>query len=102
MLTVTETAADAMRSALERADVPHSSGIRISGSDAMSNSSERPGLRLEIVAEKLPGDEQVVATGGPPVFIDADVVPLVDDKVLDGGIDADGRAVFKIVSSPAL
>ncbi|HLI74095.1 MAG TPA: hypothetical protein VKU86_09470 [Acidimicrobiales bacterium] len=102
MLTVTETAADAMRSALERADVPESSGIRISGSDAMSNSSERPGLRLEIVPEKLPGDEQVVAAGSPPVFIDSDVVPLVDDKVLDGGIDADGRAVFKIVSSPGL
>jgi hypothetical protein len=101
VLTVTETAAVAMRSALERAEVPDTSGIRISGSDAMSNSNERPGLRLDIVAEKLPGDELVMAMGGPPVFIDADVVPLVDDKVLDGGIDPDGRAVFKIVSSPA-
>ena len=100
MLTVTDTAASAMRSALERADVPDTSGIRISGADARSNSSERPGLRLEIVAEKSPGDEQVMAAGGPPVFIDADVVPIVDDKVLDGGIDPDGRAVFKIVSAP--
>jgi Fe-S cluster assembly iron-binding protein IscA len=102
LLTVTETAAIAMRSALAHADVPESSGIRISaGADPSSNSSERPGLRLEIVPDKQPGDEQVTATGGPPIFIDAVAVPLVDDKVLDGDIDADGRAVFKIVSATA-
>ena len=101
MLTVTDTAAHAMRSALARADAPDSSGIRISCSEAFSNSNERPGLRLEIVPEKLPGDELVLADGGPPVYIDSEVVELVDDKVLDGDIDADGRAVFKIVPAPA-
>jgi hypothetical protein len=102
LLTVTDTAATALRTAFERADVPPSSGIRIRGSDPSSNSNDRPTLHLEIVPEKQPGDEQVVAAGAPPVFIDALVVPMIEDKVLDGDIDADGRAVFKIVPSKAL
>ncbi|HUC36168.1 MAG TPA: hypothetical protein VMR97_03495 [Acidimicrobiales bacterium] len=102
MLTITDDAATAMRLALERADVPPSSGMRISADEApeLSENGDQPMLRLDVVtdAEAHGGDELVVAPGGLQIFIEPQVAPLLEDKVLDGAVEESGRAAFRIVS----
>jgi len=100
MLTVTNDAATAMRLALQRADVPESSGLRISAdrdTDVEENGSQ-PMLRLDVATENEVDDEVVVAPGGLQVFIEPQVAPLLEDKVLDGMVEPSGRAAFRIMT----
>ncbi len=61
-------------------------------------SDSKPALRLDVAMESEAEDEIVTAPGGPPVFIEPDVAPLLEDKVLDGELEPSGRAAFKIVT----
>lgn len=100
MLTVTNDAATAMRLALQRADMPESSGLRISAdreADVEENGS-RPMLRLDVATGNQLDDEVVVAPGGLQVFIEPEVAPLLEDKVLDGTVEPGGRAAFRLIA----
>jgi Fe-S cluster assembly iron-binding protein IscA len=100
MLTVTNDAATAMRSAMERAAVPASTGMRISADQraATENSSPQPSLRLDVATNADPADQVVDAPGGLQVFIAPQVVPMLEDKVLDGVVEPSGRAAFRITT----
>lgn len=98
MLTVTNDAATAMRSALEHADLPPSTGLRISADRSETEENSKPALRLDVATEGEAEDEIVTAPGGPQVFIEPGVVPFVQDKVLDGELEPSGRAAFRIVT----
>jgi iron-sulfur cluster assembly protein len=101
MFTVTDDAAAAMRSALERAAVPLSTGLRISADRGASTPEvpERPPLRLDVATGVGDSDHVVQAPGGPQLFIEPEVLPLLDDKVLDGLVEPSGRAAFRITTS---
>jgi Fe-S cluster assembly iron-binding protein IscA len=99
MLTVTNDAASAMRNALERAAIPDTTGMRISADpNADQNGSAHPALRLDVATETVDGDKVVEAPGGLHVFIEPEVAPLLEDKVLDGMVEPNGRAAFRIVT----
>jgi iron-sulfur cluster assembly protein len=101
MLTVTDDAAAAMRTALERAAVPLSTGMRISADhgSSPSGSSNRPPLRLDVATGVDESDHVLEAPGGPQLFIEPEVLPLLDDKTLDGVVEPSGRAAFRITTS---
>lgn len=84
MLTITQTAADALDSIVASAsDVPDSAGLRISqgaGPDGQT------GLTLALTEAPEPTD-QVVEAQSVPVFLDADVAPELDDKILDAQVE---------------
>lgn len=102
MLTVTDDAAAAMRMALERAEIPDSSGLRISAEQPheLTENGSQPMLRLDVVTavENRVDDQIVVAPGGIQIFIEPRVAPLLEDKVLDGVVEPSGRAAFRIMS----
>jgi iron-sulfur cluster assembly protein len=100
MLTVTEDAAAAMRSALERAAVPLSTGMRISADRNAVDSAapERPPLRLDVATGVAESDHVLQAPGGPQLFIEPEVLPILEDKVLDGVVEPSGRAAFRITT----
>jgi Fe-S cluster assembly iron-binding protein IscA len=100
MLTVTDDAATAMRTALERADLPVSTGMRISADgNPEAESDSQPALRLDVATDSSDADKVVEAPGGLQVFIEPDVAPLLEDKVLDGVIEPSGRAAFRIIKN---
>jgi Fe-S cluster assembly iron-binding protein IscA len=105
MLTVTDDAATAMRVALEKAAIPSTAGMRISADrnaseDGVSKNGKvgRPKLRLDVVTSTYEQDEVVVAPGGLQVFIEPEVLPLLEDKMLDGEVEESGRSAFRIVT----
>ncbi|MGH9030087.1 MAG: iron-sulfur cluster biosynthesis protein [Acidimicrobiales bacterium] len=104
MLTVTDDAASAMRTALDKAELP-TAGLRISADHetrtAAANDGpepEKPMLRLDVVTDANDADAVVEAPGGLQVFIEPEVAPLLDDKVLDGEIEPSGRSAFRILT----
>ena len=80
MLTITETAADALETIVDSIpDAPETTGLRIAhgvGSDG------QPGLTLELASAPAP-DDQVVDGRAVPVFLDPELAEELDDKVLD-------------------
>jgi Fe-S cluster assembly iron-binding protein IscA len=87
MLTLTQTAAEALDSIVESAPVSDAAGVRIS---QQISSDGGQGLTLSLVEEPDPND-QVVETDGNhvPVFIEQAAAPALDDKVLDAHVDGD-------------
>ena len=90
MLSVTQNAATAIRSLLDRPEMPEGCGLRLAG-DGSSG--------LELFAASAPEqDDTVVEAEGARVFLDPAVVPVLDDKVLDAGRGDDGRVHFRLVT----
>jgi iron-sulfur cluster assembly protein len=79
MLTLTDSAAEAVKQAITAADgVPESGGLRISAQDL----GDSTGLGLAVAP--LPGeDDQVIEEEGARVFVAPEVAPFLEDKVLD-------------------
>ncbi|WP_110182010.1 Fe-S cluster assembly protein HesB [Nocardioides solisilvae] len=70
-------------------EVPEVSGIRIA--------AEADGQSLSISpADHAQQDDQTIEQDGATVFVDAPASALLDDKVLDGGVDADGNIQFAV------
>lgn len=83
MLTITDTAAEAIRGIVAAPELPAGAGLRI---------ATQPGAgavgALEVsVAETPAASDQVVDEDGARVFVEADAVPLLDDKLLDAQIE---------------
>lgn len=98
MLTVTPNARRAVQSTVEHAEVTGPGGLRISADPASTAARPgRPSFRLTVVPRGFDDDERVELPGAPPLYLDPDAAPLLEDKVLDGDITPGGMAVFKLV-----
>jgi len=91
VLTITPDAEQALDAVVAGGSAPEGAGLRISqgvGADG------QPALGLS-VAPAPEADDAVVEEANVPVFLAADVVPLLDDKVLDARLDGE-QITFRI------
>ncbi len=87
MLTITETAAEAIDSIVKSTpEAPESVGLRIAPA-ARENGA--PGFTLVLAGEPEPDDQVVEGTGEVPVFVAAESAEELDDKVLDAQVQGD-------------
>jgi iron-sulfur cluster assembly protein len=91
VLTITPDAEQALDAVVSAGSAPEGAGLRISqgvGADG------QPAIGLSVAPAPEAGDE-VVEEANVPVFLAADVVPLLDDKVLDARLEGD-QITFRI------
>jgi Fe-S cluster assembly iron-binding protein IscA len=89
MLTLTDNAADIVKQIADQIPNADSSGLRISEAEADGDS----GLILAAVPAPEPGD-QVVDDHGARVFLDPMAATILDDKVLEATVEANGAVTF--------
>lgn len=83
MLAITDTAAEAIRGIVAAPELPDGAGLRIA-----TQPGDGPAGALEVSVASVPADtDQVVDEDGARVFVEADAVALLDDKLLDAQID---------------
>ena len=88
MLQITPAAAEAI-DAITRA-VPGSAGVRIATLPQASTNGSGPVAVSDFYPTPEPGDEdEIVEVQGVQVFLEPEVVPLLDDKLLDAELDGD-------------
>lgn len=80
MLTVSPTAADAIRQLTESGDAPDSAGIRIAAGGPTEDGST---LSLALVNAPEPDDEVVSPDGATQVYLEPQVVPFLEGAVLE-------------------
>jgi len=82
VLTLTDTAAEAIRGIVAAPEIPEGAGLRI------ATQPDAEAATLEVtVAERPAETDQVVSEAGARVFVEAEAVPLLDDKLLDAQIE---------------
>lgn len=92
MLTMTGTAAEAVKSIVSRTpQAPEEGGVRISENGAGA------GFELAVAPAPAPTDT-VVSTDGARVFLDAAAVTALDDRVLDAEVSQDGSVRFALAN----
>ena len=92
MLTITPTAAEAIRAIIQSTDVPDDGGIRIS--IARQNGVEAS-LELALSPAPMEGDS-VLELNGAHVFLDDTASLALEDKLLDAEIEG-GEISFGIM-----
>jgi iron-sulfur cluster assembly protein len=85
MLTITSSAAEAIRSIVQSTDVPDKGGIRIS---IARQNGANASLELAVSPAPMEGDE-VLETEGAHVFLDELAAAALEDKSLDAQIEGD-------------
>ena len=94
MLTLTDTAAEAIRGIVAAPELPKGAGLRI----ATQPDADQASLEVS-VAESPAETDQVVSEAGARVFVEAEAVPLLDDKLLDAEIEGT-RVGFMLSERP--
>lgn len=90
MLTMTDTAAEAVKTIVSRVpDITDEGGVRI------TDTGQEAGLELTLAPAPEPTDT-VVSTGGAHVFLDAGAAATLDDRVLDAELAQDGSVRFAL------
>jgi iron-sulfur cluster assembly protein len=84
VLTLTPTAAEAVRRLVESAPHDTAEGLRISPGPT---SAAGTALQLEVV-DGPEATDQEIADGGATVYLEPDVADFLDDKVLDAQVDS--------------
>ena len=88
MLQITTAAAEAI-DAITRA-VPGSAGVRITTLPQASTNGSGPVAVFDFYPTPEPGDEdEILEEQGVQVFLEPEVIPLLDDKLLDAELDGD-------------
>lgn len=87
MLTLTDQAAETIRTLISQPGVPSDTGLRMSLPEGDSS-----GLTLSLEARQ-PGDA-VIEDSGARVFVQADAADILEDRELDGQLDEHGQASF--------
>jgi iron-sulfur cluster assembly protein len=83
VLAISPAASEAIKGLVAASDLPPNAGVRI------SNVPQGPGM-FELSLAREPGEaDAVVEEQGASVFVDDDVIPLLDDKTLDARIEGD-------------
>ncbi|MBB5078657.1 iron-sulfur cluster biosynthesis family protein [Nonomuraea sp. NPDC050547] len=95
MLTLTPTAAQAIRDLTATTPEPAQSGVRISSKGESAGS-----LTLTLASAPEPLDE-VVETEGARVYLDPVAASVLEDKSLDAGADDQGGVSFVVMEKPA-
>jgi iron-sulfur cluster assembly protein len=85
MLTMTDTAAEAVRQIASGSGLEPDPGLRIS---AGPDTPEGTSLEISLAAEAEPSD-QTVEEGGARIYLEQVVAPALDDKVLDAAIEGE-------------
>lgn len=81
MLTLSESAVEAVDTLLHLPEVPDDAGLRIRPAGESQ-------LTVEIALEPAPGD-QVIEEGGARVFVDSEAAPILDNAQLDAHLEGD-------------
>jgi iron-sulfur cluster assembly protein len=89
MLTVSPTAADAIRQLTESGDAPASAGVRIAAGGPAEDGST---LSLALVNAPEPDDEVVAPDGATQVYLEPQIVPFLEDAVLEAQVSEAGVA----------
>jgi Fe-S cluster assembly iron-binding protein IscA len=89
VLTLTETAAEVVRTLVEQSETPDSGGLRIAAAQSTIDGIE---LELSLVGEPEALDETVEQEGAT-VYLDPGAAELLDDKLLDAQV-ADDHVTF--------
>jgi Fe-S cluster assembly iron-binding protein IscA len=85
MLTVTDSARNAVEDLAQQAGVPAEGGLRI------AQSSGQPGnFELALVPAPQPDDQVVAESGATHVFVDAEAAPALESLMLDTDPAAQG------------
>ncbi len=89
MLTLTENTSTIVKQLTDSPEAPESAGLRISAT---------PDAQLAVTAadQPEPGD-QVVEQDGATVYLDPKAAEVLDDKVLDAGVDESGNIEFGLL-----
>lgn len=87
MLALTENMTEIVKQLAK--EVPEISGLRIATEPDGQSMSVSP-------ADHAEPDDQVVEQDGATVFVDGPSAVMLDDKVLDGGVDAEGNIQFAL------
>ena len=87
MLALTENVTEIVKKLAE--EVPAISGLRIA--------TEPDGQSLSVSpADRALETDQVVEQDGATIYIDGPAAEMLDDKILDGGVDAEGNIEFAL------
>jgi iron-sulfur cluster assembly protein len=81
MLTLSESAVEAVDHLLQSPEIPDDAGLRIRATGESQ-------LTIEIAPEPAPGD-QVIDDGGARVFVDSEAAPMLDNAELDARMEGD-------------
>jgi Fe-S cluster assembly iron-binding protein IscA len=92
MLSLTDSATTAIRTLIDRPEMPDGSGLRLATAEDGSGS-----FSVSAAAAPQPGDS-VIETDGARVFLEPDAADLLDEKVLDAGTDNDGHLQFLLAA----
>jgi Fe-S cluster assembly iron-binding protein IscA len=88
VLRITPAAAEAIEEITD--SVPGSAGVRITALPEASTNGSGPMTVFDFYPADEPGDEdQVVEDHGVQVFLEPDVVPYLDHKLLDAEVTGD-------------
>src|SRR4051812_47570146 len=88
VLTLTDNAATEIRNLVANPEIPEDAGVRIA-------SNPEGALTLALAAGPAAGDD-VVDQSGARVFLEPQAGELLDDKLLDAGVDPQGNVQFSI------
>ena len=87
MLALTENVTEIVNQLTD--EVPGISGIRV------ATEPDGQSLSVSPAEQAAPGD-QVVEQGGATVYVEEAAAAVLDEMVLDGGVDADGNIEFAV------
>jgi iron-sulfur cluster assembly protein len=90
VLTLTDNAAQVIRSVSDEPEVPPDTGLRIASGPEGSGS-----LSLSVTAGPEAGDE-VVESHGVRVYLESEAAEMLNDKTLDAEVDEHGDVAFLI------
>ncbi len=90
MLTLTENASTIVKDITHQSGLAETTGLRITSGDADEQS-----LAVSAAQTPEPGD-QTVEQDGALIYLDENAAVMLDDKVLDAGVDPDGKVEFAI------
>jgi Fe-S cluster assembly iron-binding protein IscA len=93
MLAISPAASNAIDAALDAAAVPDGAGLRLVAGPA----TER-GVAIEIafVTAADPDDQIIETNAAADVFVEPQTAELLDDQVLDAGLQPDGSLSFTL------
>jgi Fe-S cluster assembly iron-binding protein IscA len=89
---LTPTAIEVVRNITSSPDSPDEAGLRIAAAP-----QAQPEGALQISITPGPAeDDQVLSGEGSRIFLDQQAAEYLDDKILDAGVDAEGKATFML------
>lgn len=90
MLMLTDNATSVIRALVDAPQMPDAAGLRIASTQGAAE-----GLSVSTTTTPEPED-QVVEEQGARVYLEPTAAAILEDKVLDASVDADGEVRFHL------